>query len=239
MIQIAICDDERDAVVMHEKIVCQCLQETGNGGKVSTYTRSSNLLCDIMDDNFFFDLILLDIEMPESSGMEMAEKIRPFLPEVRIIFITSHIEYAIDAFELSVFRYVPKDDLEKRLPNAIRDAVKLIALEEGKVYSIRTNSRWEKIPYKDIFYIQRDGKNAVITAGNGVYKVRRSLQQIFEELSAEEFIYIDRGCIVNMIYIMQVRDGMAVLKNGMSLPVSRSHLQEVKRQINTYWGMHI
>lgn len=117
--------------------------------------------------------------------------------------------------------------------------MKLIALEEGKVYSIRTNSRWEKIPYKDIFYIQRDGKNAVITAGNGVYKVRRSLQQIFEELSAEEFIYIDRGCIVNMIYIMQVRDGMAVLKNGMSLPVSRSHLQEVKRQINTYWGMHI
>lgn len=239
MLRIAICDDEQDAVALHEKIVCQCLRETGIGGKISTYVRSSNLLCDIMDDNFFFDLILLDIEMPESSGMEMAQKIRPFLPDVRIIFITSHMEYAIDAFELSVFRYVPKDDLEKRLPNAIRDAVKLITLEEGKVYSIRTNSRYEKIPYKDIFYIHREGKNAVITAVDGDYKVRKSLQQVFEELSAEEFIYIDRGCIVNMIYIMQVRDGMAVLKNGMSLPVSRSHLQEVKRQINTYWGMHI
>lgn len=239
MIRIAICDDEQDAVALHGKIVRQCLQEMGVGSRISTYTGSGNLLCDIADDNFFFDLILLDIEMPGGSGMEMAQKIRPFLPDVRIIFITSHIEYAIDAFELSVFRYVPKDDLEKRLPNAIRDAVKLIALEEGKVYSIQTNSRFEKIPYKDIFYIQRDGKNAALTAGDGVYKVRRSLQQVFEELSAEEFIYIDRGCIVNMIHIMQVRDGMAVLKNGVSLPVSRSHLQEVKRQINTYWGMHI
>ena len=50
-----------------------------------------------------FDLILLDIEMPESTGMEIAEKIKPYLPNVKIIFITSHIEYAIDAFELSIF----------------------------------------------------------------------------------------------------------------------------------------
>lgn len=239
MIRIAICDDEQDAVSMHEEAVRQSLQELGVAGKVSTYTGSSNLLCDIADDNFFFDLILLDIEMPESSGMEIAQKIKPFLPDVKVIFITSHMEYAIDAFELSVFRYVPKGDIARRLPNAIRDAVKLIELEEGRTYSIQTNSRFEKIPYKEIFYIRRDGKNAVITARDGVYKVRRSLQQVYDELAAEEFIYIDRGCIVNMIYIMQVRDGMAVLKNGALLPVSRSHLQEVKRQINTYWGMHI
>ena len=38
---------------------------------------------------------------------------------------------------------------------------------------------------------------------------------------------------------MQVKDGMAVLKNGESLPISRTHLQEVKVQINNYWGSHI
>lgn len=112
-------------------------------------------------------------------------------------------------------------------------------LEEGKVYTIRTNSRLEKIPYKEICYIERDGKNASITTAAGVSRVRRSLQQVYEELAAEEFIYIDRGCIVNMIHIMQIKDGMAVLKNGTSLPVSRSHLQAVKEQINTYWGTHI
>ena len=79
---------------------------------------------------------------------------------MKIIFITSHIEYAIDAFELSVFRYVPKAEIEKRLAAAVRDAVKLIMLEEGKTYMIRTSSRLEKIPYKEIYYIERDGKNA-------------------------------------------------------------------------------
>ena len=171
--------------------------------------------------------------------MELAQKIKPFLPDVRIIFITSHIEYAIDAFELSVFRYVPKNELDQRLPGAVTDALRLILLEDGKVYTICTNSRLEKIPYKDIFYIERDGKYASITSAAGVSRVRKSLQQVYEELGAEEFLYIDRGCIVNMIHLMQVKDGQAVLKNGVALPISRSHLQGVKEQVNMYWGSHI
>lgn len=171
--------------------------------------------------------------------MEIAEKIRPYLPNVKIIFITSHIEYAIDAFELSVFRYVPKDDIKKRLPAAIEDAVKWITLEDGKAYTIQTKIRLEKIPYRDIFYIERDGKNACIYTEGRMSKVRKSLTQVYEELNAEEFIYIDRGCIVNLIHIMQVKDGMAVLKNGSSLPISRGHLQAVKEQIGSYWGRHI
>lgn len=239
MLHIAVCDDDKIAVQSHKQIAEDCLRQCGSAGEIGAYTNSDNLLYDITEDKFFFDLILLDIEMPGNSGMEVAEKIKPFLPNVKIIFITSHIEYAIDAFELAIFRYVPKDDKDKRLPSAILDAIKLIELEEGKAYTIRTNSRLEKIPYKEIYYIERDGKNASITAAGGISRVRKSLQQVYEELGTEEFIYIDRGCIVNMIHIMQVKEAMAVLKNGVSLPISRSHLQEVKEQINTYWGAHI
>lgn len=239
MLRIAVCDDDKDAVQIHKGIVEDCLRQYGSIGEIAAYTSSDNLLYDITEDSFFFDLILLDIEMPGSTGMETAEKIKPFLPNVKIIFITSHIEYAIDAFELSIFRYVPKNEIEKRLPSAIRDAVKLIELEEGKTYTIRTNSRLEKIPCREIYYIERDGKNAGIITAGGISKVRKSLQQVYEELGTEEFIYIDRSCIVNMIHIMQIKDGMAVLKNGVSLPISRSHLQKVKEQINGYWGMHI
>ncbi len=239
MLRIAICDDENSAVMAHKQIAEECLMGTGSIGQIAVYTASDHLLYDITEDTFFFDLILLDIEMPGSTGMEIAAKVKPFLPNVKIIFITSHIEYAIDAFELSVFRYVPKNDIEKRLPAAIQDAIRLIQLEDGKTYTIQTNSRLEKIPYKEIYHIERDGKNASITAAGGVSKVRKSLQQVFAELDAEEFIYIDRGCIVNLIHIMQVKDGFAVLKNGESLPISRAHLQEVKAQMNRYWGAHI
>lgn len=239
MLHIAICDDDKTAVEGHKNITEKYLKDCGSIGKIETYITSDNLLYDITEDKFFFDLILLDIEMPGSTGMEIAEKIKPCLPNVKIIFITSHIEYAIDAFELSIFRYVPKTDIDKRLYAAIGDAVKLIELEDGKTYTIQTNSRLEKIPYREIYYIERDGKNASITTASGISRVRKSLQQVYSELGADEFIFTDRGCIVNMIHIMQIKDGMAVLKNGESLPISRSHLQEVKEQINHYWGMHI
>lgn len=239
MVRVAICDDEKKFVMLHEEIIQNVLKSWGSGFEITTYTHSDNLLYDITEDGFFYDLLLLDIEMPEVTGMEIAGKIKPYLPNIKIIFITSHVEYAIDAFELSIFRYVPKDDIEKRLPSAIRDAVKLIELEDDKVYTIQTNNRLEKIPYKEIYYIEREGKNVSITTAGGVSKVRKSLQQVYEELASEEFIFVDRGYIVNMIHIMQVKDNMAVLKNRTALPISRSHLQEVKEQINAYWGMHI
>lgn len=239
MIKIAICDDEETAAALDETTVRTCLQAQGIGHEITTYTQSRNLLCDIADDGFFYDLILLDIEMPGISGMEIPKQIRNRLPNVRIIFVTSHTEYALDAFELSIFRYVPKNNLEAKLTAAVIDAAKLIELEAGGEYTIQTANRMEKIPYKDIFYIQRDGKNASIVSGAGTSKVRKSLQQVFDELNAPEFIFIDRGYIVNIVQIMKIRDHMAVLRSGEELPISRSHLQEVKRQINRFWGTHI
>lgn len=236
MLRIAVCDDETAMTNRNKAVLEATLKELGIAGEITIYNDSRNLLYDITEDDFHYDLLLSDIEMPDISGMELAEKIKPFLPDIRIIFITSHIEYAIDAFELSIFRYVPKSDIEKRLPTAIKDAVSLINLEADKSYTIQAKGRFEKIPFKDILYIERDGKNAAINTADGISKVRKSLQAVFNELNSEEFIFIDRGYIVNLIHIMQIKNSTAVLKNGTTLPISRSHLQAVKEQINSYWG---
>lgn len=60
VIKIAICDDEEKAVALHERIVKACLQSQGIGYEITTYTQSRNLLYDITDDGFFYDLILLE-----------------------------------------------------------------------------------------------------------------------------------------------------------------------------------
>jgi len=239
MIKIAICDDEQAMVFGNEEIVKKSLQECGITYEITTYVKSSNLLADIAEDGFFYDLLLLDVEMPEYSGMEIAEKVKEYLPNIRIIFITSHVEYAIDAYELSIFRYVPKNDIGKRLAVAVRDAAGLIELESGQEYTIQTNNRMERIRYKDIIYIQRDGKNAGIATRNGISKVRKSLQQVYEEINAPEFIFIERGCIVNIIHIIKIDEAMVFLNNGITLPISRSHLQGVKQYIAQFWGEHI
>ena len=146
MLRIAVCDDETAMAENNRTTLETVLKELGVAGEITVYTDSRNLLYDIAEDGFHYDLLLSDIEMPNISGMELAERIKPFLPDIRIIFITSHIEYAIDAFELSIFRYVPKSDTEKRLPAAIKDAVSLINLEADKCYTIQAKGRFEKIP---------------------------------------------------------------------------------------------
>lgn len=239
MIRIAICDDEPDSILRNKEILQECTGRVKCIADTITYSNGEMLLSDILEDNFFLDLILLDIEMPNISGMEIVQSIKPKLPNVRVIFITSHIKYAIDSFELSIFRYVPKNDLEKRLTYAVTDALKLIMLENNKNYMVVTANRMEKVSFQDILYIQREGKNSAITTFNGVIKVRKSLQSVREELDAEEFIFIERGCIVNLIQVTNIKNSMIYLKNQIELPISRSHLQEVKIALNSYWGKRI
>jgi DNA-binding LytR/AlgR family response regulator len=236
VIRVAICDDEVSSAQENEAILQKCLSESKSPAETNIYSRSDALLYDISEDGFFFDLILLDIEMPFLSGMELAKKIKPYLPNVKIIFVTSHIEHAIDAFELSIFRYVPKAELSSRLSSAINDALRLIQIEADKTYTVANHARLEKVPYKDILYIEKDGKYAAISSPSGMIKVRKSLQQVFDELNAQEFLYIDRGIIVNIIHVMKIKDGSVELKSGATLPISRRHLQEVKEKINAYWG---
>ena len=80
MIRIAICDDEERAVASTEKIVKTCLQAQGIGCEITTYTQSRNLLYDITDDGFFYDLILLDIECRGSAAWKSLSRSKGFCP---------------------------------------------------------------------------------------------------------------------------------------------------------------
>lgn len=68
MLHIAVCDDDSSAVQAHTKTAEECLKQCESMGEITSYTHSDNLLYDITEDKFFFDLILLDIEMPGKTG---------------------------------------------------------------------------------------------------------------------------------------------------------------------------
>lgn len=236
MIRLAICDDEAQAVAAHRALAERALAQGGFAATVEPYTKSESLRADICEDGRVFDLILLDIEMPGVDGMALVERIAPLLPQVRVIFITSHREYAIDAFALNIFRYVPKDELEKRLPEAILDAAKLITLEDGKSYTIQTAHRLEKLPLREILYAERVGKNVRFVTTQGESQERTSLAQALDKLDDPAFVMIDRGVIVNLVHVLAVKDGFAELDNGVRLPISRGHLADVKEKLAAYWG---
>lgn len=235
MIRIAICDDDESLVFNNKRIIGEYVKKNKEIVDIEEYSNGEFLLAGIQEGEYF-DLILLDIEMPHKDGMEIAPQIKKYLPHALIVFVTSHLKYAVDSFALSIFRYVPKQEIQPRLEQALNDAFKYIKLQQNDIYTIHTQNRFEKIFLKDVLYIQKSGKNAVLVTFNTQAKVRKSLSQVYEEINKKEFIYIDRGCIVNIIHIMQVKNGEVVLKNKETLPISRSHIQSTKELINTFWG---
>ena len=91
MVKIAICDDEEKSVALHERMVRECLQAAGIGCEITTYTQSRNLLYDITDDAFFYDLILLDLMLPGRSGYEVCRRIRDQV-DVPILMVTARTD---------------------------------------------------------------------------------------------------------------------------------------------------
>ncbi|MBQ8802787.1 MAG: response regulator transcription factor [Tyzzerella sp.] len=239
MIHIAICEDEKKVLEELRNKVNDFLEKDKIIAKVEVYSQSRMLLYDIQEGKHF-DLILSDIEMPGIDGMRLAENIKKYLSEVLIIFITSHLKYAIDAFELSIFRYVPKDSIAARLQVALGDAVKIINLQKDEFYVIETLSRLEKIPYKNIVYIQRQGKNSIFyLTDNTSTKIRKSLSQLYGEFNQEDFAYIDRGTIVNLAHILTIVEGNVRMTNGECLYSSQTRIEEIKNKMNTFWRKNL
>jgi DNA-binding LytR/AlgR family response regulator len=161
MIRIAICDDDKKALVKNKQQVQSCMQEMKRLAQVIVYQSGKNLQYDIKEGKYF-DLILLDIEMPETSGIDIAKMIKDVSPQTLVVFLTSHSEYAMTSYELSIFRYISKDNMELKLFEALRDAVNCIELQRDKVYIINSPTRYQKVPYEKILYIKKEGKNTVL-----------------------------------------------------------------------------
>lgn len=247
MYHIAVCDDDSIYTDKINALVQRYCTRHQISAVVHMYN-SSNALCHELTDwaqtgsalsAGAFDLYILDIEMPEMDGMELAALIRRIQTDALIIFITSHLEYAVESYQLSIFRYIPKQLLHARIPAALADAFHYLSLQEGKSFIYTSAGKLLKIPYKNIFYICKDGKNAVFHLTGGPEKIRSSLRQVYQLLSGDDFIFIDRGYIVNISHIQGIKDNDVLLKNGIRLPVSSTRLAETKKAITLFWGKHL
>ena len=235
MIRIAVCDDEQCFVEQIYTILSVQAKEISSALHISTYMDSGQLLYDV-EDGAHFDLLFLDIEMPGTDGMSLAGAIRRSLPLALIVFITSHTKYAVKAFELSVFRYIPKPELAACLPLALKDACRILKQSSSDTYIIESARRIQKIAVEDIIYVYKQQKYSVIAAKAVEIPVRKPLAQVLEELDhTGSLLMVERGYIVNLFHVEKLEGEQIYLDNGSALPVSRNRLKETREAITKYW----
>ena len=88
----------------------------------------------------------------------------------------------------------------------------------------------------EIIRVVKDHKYIILYYRGGVIKERKTLQEVYQELDAEEFFYIDKGCIVNISHVCSCDRERVCLTGGTELHVSRSKYEMVRQKVLTYWG---
>jgi DNA-binding LytR/AlgR family response regulator len=235
MIRIALCDDNEDKGRWIDAFVEAQMKNRGVAYEKQLFCGSKNLLYEIQDGTWY-DAFLLDIDMPELDGFQLTEEIRKYLPDAMVIFITDYEKYVYESFRVQPFRFIPKAHLEEMLPNALSDMLAVLEKQDGKFYHVGNRDGMDSFPVKSILYIWHMGKYTYLERSDGkTAKVRKTLKQVYEELPAEDFVWIAKGCICNLMQIRKISEGSVVLTNGTTLPISRDKLTEVKNELRQYW----
>lgn len=235
MLKIAVLDDQELYLNSIEIITRNCMLEQGISYKIFTYNSPEDLLYDIEEDNKY-DIYLLDVELPTTSGLEVARKIREKYYEPIIIYITNYVEYAVEGYEANAYRYIPKKMLEQKLPEAYASIYPSIENKKKEFYIIEKNHKLERIAYEDIYYIKKDEKYILLVHKHGISRDRKTIAEFMESVkSYDSFIGVDRSYVVNVLHVMSLKNQQIILRNGDVIPISKPKLSYVKKEIMRIW----
>lgn len=235
MLKIAVLDDQELYVNKIDEITRNAMLKQGIAYELFKYTSTEEFLYDLSEDNKF-DIYLIDVELQTTSGLEVARKIREKYYDSVIIYVTNYIEYAVAGYEVNAYRYIPKNILEEKLPEAYATVYANVENKKKNFYIIENNHRIERIAYEDIFYVKKDQKYIRIVHKHGISRERKTIAEFIESVqSLDTFVLVDRSYIVNAFHIMNLKKLEIVLRNGESIPVSRPKLSYVKQEIMRIW----
>jgi DNA-binding LytR/AlgR family response regulator len=207
--------------------------------------------------NRSYDVLLLDIQMPELSGIELADRLNKWRrPIPSIVFVTAHHQYAVAAFEKHAVDYVLKpfsdDRVQEALDTAIRrteseraaQLVKILpqleeVLSKSAKIAIKTKQRILFIDPADVVIVEAQGNYVLLQRTSGSYLLRESISTMAEKLKGYGFIRIHRSVLVNGSFVEEIQPwptGEYVLriKGGKEYTVSRTYKSNLK-SLAKFW----
>ena len=231
MLLIAVCDD----------IPIECADIAK---QIETILKQSNT--DFMIKKFFggleliqsresFDIIFLDIKMPNINGMELAKQIRKQGRQSLIIFITSASEYVFDAFDVEAFQYLLKPIQTDKLKNVLEKATKKMQIDANIDFlMISANRQIQKVFLKDILYIESIGRIAKIHCNNGTLETYEQIGILEDKLSDKFFFRCHKCFLVNLNFVDAFNKTEVRLENGEKIMLAKRRYEDFQKSILSY-----
>jgi two-component system LytT family response regulator len=198
------------------------------------------------------DLVFLDVQMPEVSGLDVARALPPEKQPI-IIFVTAHDRHAVEAFEVRAMDYLLKPFTRVRLQETLKRARQRMqspsaskteqSLATGAPatknylnrFAVRDGRQTVLIKTQDVDYIEAAANYVVLCTGNKNYILRETIRNLEAVLSPALFVRISRSIIVNIDRIKAINSDLpgewqVVLQNGRELQMSRG-LKEIQERL--------
>ena len=226
--RIAVCDDEELFRIEFKSVLDKVLINAEYD--IDTFSGGSSLYEAFLKNPF--DLVFLDIEMPGIDGITLAKRLRAVSENVQIVFLTSHIEYALEGYEVNALRYLVKPvDMNK-----LSEVLKYIQDKKNNSRQIMIKQEGEDIviDISDIIYMESMDKNVRIVTSKSEYITRYNISDYEEELKNSGFLRIHRGYLISLSKVKKIVKNNVVMDGDISLPVSRSNIKTLKDALYAY-----
>lgn len=224
----AICDDcIEDLNLLTSYVEKYCTTHSLNI-KIHTFSDLETLDCALKSDSY--DILFLDIYINENSGVKYAETIQNLFTG-SLFFVTSSMDFAIDAFRLKAVHYLVKPityDQVNECFSRIKTALSAHYLE------ITSNYNTIRIPEPLIQYIESYANTVIIHTAAQSFTTHESLENVYCQLNSSYFIRPYRSYIVNMQYIDDLCKGQITLKDGTQILVSRQKKKDIQARYNQF-----
>ncbi len=223
--RIAVCDDEKRFIADFTAIV-------------NKLYRSLDLVTDVFSDgnqllkNFMtrqYDIVFLDIEMPEIDGITLAKRIRAMNENVCIVFLTGHVEYAIKGYEVNALRYLTKPATEQSISEVINYVIE--RMNSRKYLWIKNPEGEYRVMLSDIIFIESQDQKIVVNTLSGSLEQRGKLNDYEERLRGEGFFRIHRSYLVALSKVVGISGRDVTMANGFVLPVGRTKENEFRNAL--------
>lgn len=218
MFRLAICDDD----TLHMQNTLRCARETPEAADcdIRTFSAPGELMDAVTGGGYRPHIALLDICMPDSSGIELAQRLHEKLPRCQVIFVSSFLDYATSVYDVEHVYFILKSQMAQRLGPALRRAMDALGAVRADLLLERDGASY-RVPVSEVLYAERVLRKTRVVTTQGDFMTQRTPAQLLEE--SRGFIRCHQSYWVNLSRVRCIRDGAFVMESGGCIPISRTY----------------